>query len=318
MADQENIQQVSNFIDHLLNNPNIKNEPLMISEGLILNFIVQNQEQLKATFKSSQFFPHLDWKDVLQLIVSNLYERVIGTINPVMVEFLESTDFSILSKNSDSQQFPTQFHRERLNTFLKSLVKNKDVRYHLNSVINIFTYNIIEKYLNEIFNRRGYLYNELVRVQKTYLECDEYIVFLKSLLLIKNAVFMKIPINPKVEEKKYNINDCINSAANLKKFFDKLFMNLKGELPNLPEKLIRLALKSNVRESQTDVEDASSRFIYILCARFQHYKPVEKIDRGAESPDKSWFGIAKSNAHYYGYDKRMLDALYRIAGDNEW
>ncbi len=318
MADQENIQQVGNFIDHLLNNPNIKNEPLMISEGLILNFIVQNQEQLKATFKSPQFFPHLDWKDVVQLIISNLYERVINTINPVIVEFLESTDFSLLNKSSDSQQFSTQSHSERLHNFFKSLIKNKDARYHLNSVINIFKYNIIENYLNEIFNRRGYLYNELVRVQKTYLECDEYIIFLKSMLLIKNAVFMKIPINPAVEEKKYNINDCINSAATLKRYFDKLLMNLKGELPNLPEKLIRLALKSNVRESQTEVEDASSRFIYILCARFQHYKPVEKIDRGAESPDKSWFGIAQNNAHYYGYDKRMLDALYRIAGDNEW
>ncbi len=318
MANQKDEQRISDFIDHLLNNPNIKNEPMMIGEGLILHFIAQNQEQLRATFKSSQFFPHLEWKDVLQLITSNLYERVISTINPVITEFIESTDFSLLNKSSDSQEFSAQYHQERLNNFFKSIIINRDVRYNLNSVINIYQYNIIERYLSEIFNRRDYLYNELVRVQKTYLEYDEYVVLLKTLLLIKNTVYMKIPINDKAGNKKYNINDCINSSANLKMFFDKTLTKMRGELPNLPEKLLRLALKSNVRESQTEVEEASSRFVYILCARFQHYKPIKKIDRGAETPDKSWLSIARSNAQYYGYDKRMLDEMYRIAGDNEW
>jgi hypothetical protein len=45
---------------------------------------------------------------------------------------------------------------------------------------------------------------------------------------------------------------------------------------------------------------------------------VGKVDRGAESPDKSWFSIAKKNADYYGFDRRMLDELYMIAGDNNW
>jgi len=42
------------------------------------------------------------------------------------------------------------------------------------------------------------------------------------------------------------------------------------------------------------------------------------IDRGAESPDKSWFAVARKNADYYGFDKRMIEDLYRIARDNNW
>ncbi len=53
-------------------------------------------------------------------------------------------------------------------------------------------HDIVEKNLAEIFNRREYLYNELVRVQKTCLEVDEYIVFAKVLLLVKNAAYLKI------------------------------------------------------------------------------------------------------------------------------
>ncbi len=311
-------QRVDDFINHLMSNPNIKNEPLLIGEGLILNFLIQNQKQLVATFKSPQFFPHLEWKEVLNLIINNLYERVMQTILPPLTDFIGTADFGVLNKLSEGQTFATNYHQERLTEFAKNIIRSMDVRYHLSCVINIFNHSIIEKYINEIFTRRDYLYNELVRVQKTYLESDEYIVFLKTLLVIRNAAYPKIPLNPDIEDVKVNLTDCINSTTNLKKFFDALAKKLRGEIPNVPIRVIELALKSNVRESQTEVEDASSRLLYILCARFQHYKPISKIDRGAETPDKSWFGIARSNAEYYGYDKRMLEELYRIAGDNEW
>jgi hypothetical protein len=137
------------------------------------------------------------------------------------------------------------------------------------------------------------------------------------LLIIRNAAFVKIPLNG-ASDKTFNMADCINSPANLKKYMEKLLVSIKQQLPNIPEKAITLAIKSNVWDNQTGIEDSSSRLIYILVKRFQDYRPIEKIDRGAESPDKSWFGIAKKNAEYYGFNKRMLDELYRIAGDNKW
>lgn len=56
MATEEDIQKIKDFVDHMIGLPNIKNEPMLIAEGLILNFIVQNTDQLKATFKTPQFF----------------------------------------------------------------------------------------------------------------------------------------------------------------------------------------------------------------------------------------------------------------------
>jgi hypothetical protein len=79
-----------------------------------------------------------------------------------------------------------------------------------------------------------------------------------------------------------------------------------------------LALKANLKCSDIENDDASSKFLYILCSRFNNYRHLAKVDRGAESPDKSWFSIARKNADALGCDKRMLDALYRLAGDNNW
>ena len=318
MNTNETKKRVRDFVDHLLSNPSIKSEPLIIGEGLILNFIVQNISHLKATFKTPNFFPDLQWNEVFQLILADLYERIIKTEYPVINEFIKKAEFDFLSKITDSSGFANDFHQQKISDFVQSIFKNKDVRYNFNSVINIFKYEVLEKYINEIFNRRGSLYNELVRVQKIYLEADEYINFLKMLLLVRNSAFMKISINPKTPDNIISLKDVLNQPRALNKVIDPFTKVIHKELPNLDEKTIKLAIKSNLGEQHTEKEDASSRFLYIMSSRFRNYKPITKIDRGAESPDKSWFGIARKTAAAQGFDKRILDELYLIAGDNNW
>ena len=315
---ETDINKVNDFVDHLLSNPGIKSEPLLIGEGMIMNFLVQNLPQLKVTFKNSQFFPHLEWNQVLELIFENLYGRVSGIVLPVINQFIDNTDFSFLDKLSNSGTIADKFRREKLHEFVQMTFRNRDSRFNMNSVINIFYYEILEKYIGEIFKRREFVHNELVRVQKTNLESAEYIIFLKIMLLIKNVVFMKLQLNPSNPEAKLNINDIGKNRKNLQSYTDSVVKFLIPLLPGFPEKLIRLAVKSNYTADMTEQDEASSKFIYILSGRFQNYKHIAKIERGAESPDKSWFGIAKKNAEHFGYDKRMLDALYLIAGDNNW
>ena len=318
MNENETKQRIRDFVDHLLSNPGIKSEPLIIGEGLILNFIVQNMDHLKTTFKTPDFFPDLQWNEVLQLILADLYERIIKIEYPVINEFIQKADFHFLSKISGTAPFTNDFHQEKISAFVQSIFRNKDVRYNFNSVVNIFKYEVLEKYITEIFNRRGYLHNELVRVQKIYLEADEYINFLKMLLLIRNSAFMKVSINPEIPDNKICLKEVLDQPRTLNKIIDPFTKVVQKELPNLDSKTIKLAIKSNLGEKHTEKEDASSRFLYIMTSRFKNYRPMKKIDRGAESPDKSWFGIARKTAASQGFDKRMLDDLYLIAGDNNW
>ncbi len=310
--------KVNDFVNHLLSNPGIKSEPLLIGEGMIMNFLVQNLPQLKVTFKNSQFFPHLEWNQVLEMIFENLYGRVSGIVLPSINQFIDNADIKFLDKLSNAGTIAEKFRREKLHEFVQMIFKNRDARFNMNSTINIFNYGILEKYLGEIFKRREFLYNELVRVQKTNIDAEEYIVFLKIILLIKNIVFIRLPIKPSNPETKLSINDIGKNKKNVEVYTDSLVKYIIPILPGYPEKLIRLAIKSNFTDDMTEQDEASSKLLYILCARFQNYKHAAKIERGAESPDKSWFGIAKKNAEHFGYEKRILDALYLIAGDNNW
>lgn len=315
---ETDINKINDFVDHLLSNPGIKSEPLLIGEGMIMNFLVQNLPQLKVTFKNSQFFPHLEWNQVLELIFENLYGRVSGVVLPVINQFIDNSDFSFLNKLSGEGTIADKFRREKLHEFVQMIFRNRDSRFNMNSTINIFNYDIMEKYTGEIFKRRDFLYNELVRVQKTNIDAAEYIVFLKIMLLIKNTVFMKLPLNPSNPDTKLCINDIPRNRKNLQSYTDSIVKYIITLLPGFPDKLIRLAVKSNYTADMTEQDEASSKLIFILCGRFQNYKHIAKIERGAESPDKSWFGIAKKNADHFGYDRRILDALYLIAGDNNW
>jgi len=317
MLNETDQNKVRGFVDHLFTIPNIKNEPILIAESLILNFIVQNLDQLKATFSTPQFFPELPWNSVLQFILSDIYGRVEKEISPMFMEYINTGSFEAINRMDETLAFPNDFHREKLGEFFLSAFRNKDYRYNLNSVVNIFNHGIIEKYITEIFRRREFLYNEIVRVQKTYIECEDYITVMKVMLLVKNAAYIKISF-PQAGGGRYNLNDTLRVPGRLPKFIDAAVSGIRQQAPGIPEKCVRLSLKANLKNSMTELEDASSRLIYILSARFHNYSPVTSVDRGAESPDKSWFSIARKNADHYGFDRRMLEALYRLAGDNNW
>jgi hypothetical protein len=310
--------KIHDFVTHLFQNPSIKDEPILIAEGLIINFIIQNMDQLKPAMKNPQFFPNLEWNDVLQMILADLYERAWTDANPVFEKFFQVTDFSALNRVPQAPALPAEFIKEKLQTFTPEIFKNKDARFNYNSVLNMFQYGIIEKYIKAIFTRKGFLYNELVRVQKTNMESEDYVVFLKTLLLIKNATFMKLPIDPNSSDNKISVFELIKSRSQPAKYFESAAIKISEYVPFLPLRLIKIALKSCFKSNMTETDDTGARFLYILSSRFHNYKYSAKLDRGAESPDKSWFGIARKNSEYYGYDKRMLDDLYMIAGDNNW
>lgn len=314
---EQDKKKVQGFVDHLLQIPNIKGEPLLLGEGLILNFITQNMAQLKVTFKTPQFFPTIEWNDVLQVLLADLYDRVANEALPQFNTFIDTTDFTVLNKISEGAELPNNFHQEKLHAFIESIFRNKDVRYNFNTVSNLFRYNIIERYLGEIFKRRDFLYNELVRVQKTYLEMDEYIIFLKVLLLIRNAAYVKVAPGGG-DTVKQNLFDTLSMKKKMQQFLQFRCREIRGGMPMFSERTIELALKSNLRTDLIEKEDASARFLFILTARFANYRPVARVDRGAESPDKSWFAIARKNAEHSGFDRRMLDAFYMIASDNNW
>jgi hypothetical protein len=79
-----------------------------------------------------------------------------------------------------------------------------------------------------------------------------------------------------------------------------------------------MALRSALPYPSTQGLEAIPRLAAIFALRGRALTPSLVVDRGADSPDKSWFNIARRNASWRSLDVRMLEELYSIASENGW
>jgi hypothetical protein len=133
-----------------------------------------------------------------------------------------------------------------------------------------------------------------------------------------NKVYMKLPLDPSNPDEKISVNDIGNDREMIRSYTNSIVEYMIPILPGIPEKFIRLGVKSAFRADMLDQDESVSKLVFILNSRFRNYKNIAETDRGAESADKSWFAVAGKNAGYFGYDRQILDSLYLIAGENNW
>ncbi|MBN2323387.1 MAG: hypothetical protein JXQ30_06605 [Spirochaetes bacterium] len=316
-------KKVVEFVQYLISNPNLKAETPVIREGMIITFITSNLRQLKKTLGSKRFFPHLSPDRVISEILLVLKQMSLGYLMPRIEVWLKNEiDYAVLEElfplRGAQAGLGQNRYRSMLQEYLTLVLAYSEVRYNFNSVVNIFTYRALDRYLREVFHRRRFIFNEIRRVERLDLDCDEYIEYAKILFLIKNSVFMRVMLSSGSGKRKANINEAQQLSMSMPEFVMKLARSIKEGLPFLSEKAVVTAIKSNFRERQTGMKEASARLFHIIGSRYQDYKHHGRIDRAAESLDKSWFNIARSNSRFYGFNEKMVNELYLIAGDNMW
>lgn len=315
---ESDINRVREFVNHLFSNPAIKSEPPLVGERLIINFIAKNSRELNATFKNPQFFPVLEWNEVLGLIFNDIYNRLYASELQHVNNFIDNSDLSFFDRLSDGGVVADAHRKTRLHEFVKTLFGDREVRYRINPVIEILRYNAVDRYAGAIFRRRDYIHNELVRVQKINLEATDYISLIKTVLLVRSVIHYKLTVNRNGIPSTITLSDEPGNKKNIGSYIESALSALTPMLPGIPSRIIKLAIKSNFAVDMLEDDEALPKFVYILCSMFQNYRHIEKPDRGAETQEKSWLGVAKKNYSHAGFDRRMIESLYLIAGDNNW
>ncbi len=302
--------KIKEFTDYLFNTTELTTHSVILAENRILTGIAKNIREIEQTLMN--IFPDIPPRESLQLILQEIKLKVLESISPFLMEYINTKiDFTVLEKIDNTNSMNT---KQLFLSFVNKIIQLREVRYKFNSTINIFQYNVLERYIPEIFKRRSFIYNELIRTTRININADEYINYLKCLLLIRPSGYIPIPIG----EKKLNIGNLKQNPKLIGRYIEKLKEILKKSLNLNSPKVVDMSIKSNLPESMTKPDEGPARFLYVLCERFQEFIPYKKIERGAETPDKSWFSIARKNAKYYGYDVNIIDELYRIAGENNW
>jgi hypothetical protein len=305
------IEKASIFVHRLLQNPTLQNLTPLLREEQILQFLSVNARQLYPTLSSQAFFPGQNWEQIAQYLT----EALRGEINKQFLPELEAAvkdnlDFGFV-QFLRQQGMPQQRVKDEVFGFISTVAKKPEIRRDLLGPFNAVRYGFVDRYVDEAFDRNEYVYFELTKVQRLKMGKEEIKHFLTATLLLKPAIHVLSANAGKLA------NDNTGGSVQIQ-FIEKVVGIIKEKLTVLPEQVIRSALYANGSFLENRSMDATSRMASIFSAMCRNYRPNLKIDRGADSADKSWISVARRNFKFYGYDVKLLDEFYKIAAENGW
>lgn len=305
-----NQQKATVFIKRLLQNPALMSLSVLQKEEQIINFLKINSTQLLPTLSSPNFFPEQTWPQVFGILYQALLEIINETLLSQVKEILERIDFTFISFIRQ-QNFPLSKCRDQIAEYIKFLLQKFEARRAFIGPFLAVQLNYTDRYIDQIYFRKQYIHFELTKVQRLKMSKQEIKNLIKASLLLKIAIYHLTLKDP-------NENMASSSGIVQLSYADKVLQTLGDELKLLPQELLQSAVYSNLSFSENSKLATTSRISAILASRCQNYHTVAKVDRGAETPDKSWFSIARRNSKFYGFDLKMVEEFYRIAAENGW
>lgn len=300
-------EQAKKFIKHLFSNPALSAIIPLQREEQIIQFLSQNSKVLAPTLTRVQF-PGQSWSQVLSELLSSLREITDGLMFPLLEEQLSRLSFSFISLLGNYQASPA-INTQIINLLKKLLAKKEPREIFIGSHAAVH-YGVVSRYVDAIFDEKSYIHFELTKVEKLKMGKEEIKNMLSLVVLLRPAIYL---ITPEFGTYSGSMGGVVRSS-----FTEKVFPTLKKELPSLPEPVLKSVLNSYVSFEENNRIEATARLASILSQRCRTYKPNIKVDKGAETPDKSWFYAVRKNYRRYGFDIKMLDELYKISAEYGW
>ncbi|MCG8477501.1 MAG: hypothetical protein MI724_00265, partial [Spirochaetales bacterium] len=289
------------FIGRLLQNPTLKGFSVLQKEEQIIQFLHVNAAQLAPTLSSAQFFPGKNWNQIFSLLISALYQvsnqELFADIDAVVTEKIDFTFIQLLKQQrGDDTTIANQ-----LIGMTKKLLEKPDARRAFTGAYTALHFGLVNRYLDEIFARKSYIHFELTKVQRLRLGPEEIRSFIEVNLLLKPTVFL---VGSTAQVPQDRATGMVQNQ-----FAEKVLGMLKKEMRPIPESILKSAVHASVSFNDNRFIEATARLTAVLSTRSRNYQSNIKVDRGADSPDKSWFNTARRNYKFYGFDIKMLDAL---------
>jgi hypothetical protein len=303
-----------NFVQKLWTNPAIRNTPIQKKETHILSFIRENQRNLQEAFHSPDFFPGLDWDSAVRLLITELTETTQEALRPRLDEVLDRVIHPEVRSYFGSRG-GFQIETSRFRDFILGAMRQKQLRDHYMAALDAISYKLYDRYVAAVMTRHKFIYNELVRRDRVSIDATYMAEYLKLASLFRPLFYYKLREGP-VEN--LSLAGVAKDPRTSRTVLVSLQALLEREIGFVPEGLLKPGLDSNLSSQEFPDISGSARLIQILVMRGVEYNPELKQDRGAESPDKSWFNINRRTAKNYGYDGKFLEELYLIAGEEGW
>jgi hypothetical protein len=302
------------FLGKLWMNPALQKTSIDKKENQVLSFLRENQSQLQKIFSQQDYFPNLTWNEAVTLLLTELVDKLLETIIPKLDYIYQNMMSPSLMRSLEGDG---DINPEKFKNFLIDQMRVKVMRDHYLSAIQIISLNYYTNYLPSAIERHKYIYNEFVRHDRLKIDTQLLVSYLSITTLFRPLFYYPI-------KHREGSNETITLAKSIgdRKQYDTLVRKLHDilnmEIGKVPDMIFLPGIQSNLMLSDFPEITGTARFIAVIAARSSDYFPLEKKDRGAESPDKSWFQINRRNHKIYGLDSDMMDELYQIAGEKGW
>jgi hypothetical protein len=305
-------EPVSRFVTRLLDSPALRPLSALQKEEQALNVLRTSASQLTPVFTSLGLDVSRGWREPAAQV-----SRAIRTFADRM---LQSEIDEALDSRLELSFWPGiaggRAANARVKDELRSLIgrvaRHPIARSALSGSLAVCRADIIAKYISQAFERKKYLYVELTRVQRLPIPPQQIADLLVFVVLVRPATYLAMAPGAVVER----------DAGYLpvqEQYLAKILPGLAAQLPSIPSAVLSLGLRSTLaHEPGGRPLEATSRLGAILSWRGRALVPAQTVDRGADSPDKSWFSVQRKNARWHGLDGDMLDELYTIAAENRW
>ena len=302
------MEKSSAFITRLLQNPALRDLTPLQKEEQIVQFLYLNSSQLYPSLSHPNFFPGMSWAEIVELLHKALFHIVDNDVLPGLRRIVfDQIDFSFVNflGRSDSSR---DHISDQVYEVLVELLKRPATRRALTGPYTAVHFRLAAPYIERIYMRKSYIHFELTKVQRLRMSKDEVRSMVDATLLLKPAVHLASS-----QSEADNVGGLVPA-----RFAERALSQLGTKLSLLPEQAVRSAVNANVSFREHRFVEATSRLASIFASRGRNYRPNVRVDRGADTPDKSWLSIARRNHKFYGFDGKMLDELYSIAAEMGW
>jgi len=299
------------FVGRLWNNPSLAGLSPLQKEEQLLQFLEINSGTLQPTLTSQAFFPDYPWSRIFELLKESLSDFANKALSPLYEAILEKRmDFSFTVHMAHRTASPSAV-RNQLGGFISTLSGRMNSRKELAGPLMGVSTGMIDRYMEKIFQRQKYISFELRKVQRLKISPNEVTDLVKATMLIRPSVQFFAPGG---QNSGGGRSLLLISPA----FAGKVASEAGKTLSYMPYAVVKAGVNSALSFQDNPYMESTARLAAVFSHRCRNMKPGMKVDRGAESSDKSWFNVARKNYKFYGFDLDMLVELHGIAAENGW
>ena len=288
--------------------------PLSRKENQILLFLQENRPNLQQAFATDAFFPGLSWDDAVRLLLTELTDQILGEARVILDNFLEKVNHPDL-KEHFTPEGGIGIDSLGFRDYVLELMRNKKLRDQYLNVFAAIQGKFYERYVPKVIDYRKLIYIELVRRDHLNMAPDIVGDYCALASLFRPLAFREVDTSEKS-------GDILVKHGRGSRGYHQVFGRIKAELLErggiIPDSVLLSGLEGALNVLNYPEISGTARLVHIFSSRAQEFVPNLKLDRGAESPDKSWFHIHRRTAKQTGLDARFLEELYLIAGEEGW